>query len=803
MTWANFGILGIGGLLVSVPIILHFLFQPKPISVDFPALRFLKQKQQITRSRLRLKHFALLLIRCLLIALIALALAGPSVASSEFGNWLTLGGVGTSGLIVGLIALVAYFRSNKNWLLIGVLGVAFLGHLIFGGVSIARIMGSESTNLIGDTQAPVAALIVIDSSPRMQLEYENETRFDKAKAFGQWLLTQFPRDSQVCIAATDGDSPFFSVDVGAADRRIAKIETSYVGSKIPSAVEKGLETLKTSAHDRKEVYVLTDLTAESWTGESSKKLARQLSQNPEYSLFVIDVGVDQPNNFSLGQLQLSKVEISTDGDFSVQTQASRVGPAAQRTIVMQVEKVDPSRPVVRDGKTLFSEEAFQPQSKVVEIRENGSTSTEFNFSQRLEAGTYHGSVSIEGKDGLAVDDRRYFTFRVNEARQTLVVHPTNVNPNLLLSILATEESIADGSNRYEYQVATQSEFVEMDELDLFDAIFLVDPKPIPETVWTRLGGYVEGGGGLGLFLGANANNNGVADPSFLTDDAKRVIGGVLDQQWFNETDDLFLSPKEISHPIFKPIQGSETAILWNRFPVFKHWGIIPDATVNDDETTSLPTQTLLQYSNREPAIVERTIGSGRVLTMTTPISDFGNPDGRKRWNLLIRTRPVPLFLLLTGMVSHLVQTDADSLNVQVGQVSALKNDLSQNPDSYQVFSPIVDKPPTNLNSVDGQIRFRFNDSPGHYRFRGVFDEQVALRGFSSNLADEATNLTRIGPSELDDELGAGRYQLATEKNEISRQQGTTRRGQELYPFIIIMMLVILGLEFLMANRFYA
>lgn len=802
MIWANFGILGIGGLLVSVPIILHFLFQPKPISIDFPALRFLKQKQQTTRSRLKLKHFALLLVRCLLIALLALALAGPSVASSELGNWLTLGGVGVSGLIIGLVGLVAYFRTAKNWLLIGVLGAAFLAHLIFGGISLSQILTSESANLIGDSQAPVAALVVLDSSPRMQLEFENEIRLDKAKGFGQWLLTQFPRDSQVCVATTDGDSPYFSVDVGAADRRLMKLETTFAGAKIPSTVEQGLETLKTSPHERKEIYILTDLTAESWTGESTKKLTRTLAQSPELSLFVVDVGVDSPNNFALGQVRLSAVEISTKGRFSIQTEARNSGPAAQRTIKMTVEKLDASRPINRDGKTLFSEKAFPSQSVVVDIRENGSAPAKFDFNQTLQPGTYHGSVSIEGKDGLASDDRRYFTFRVSAARSTLVVHPENVNPQIMLSVLAPREAIEAGSNRFEYQVASQGEFAKLEDLTAFDAIFVLDPKPMSQDVWERLGSYVDGGGGVGLFLGQNANDNGVADASFLSEPAKRVIGGVLDQQWFNETDDLFLSPKELSHPMFKPIQGSETAVLWNRFPIFKHWGIVPGAAANSGRADSMPTQTLLRFGNREPAVIERTIGNGRVITMTTPITEYGYTPGRQRWNLLIRPRPVPLFLLLKGIVSHLVQSDADSLNVQVGQVSTLRNDLSQFPDAYKVFSPNPSKPATNLNSVDGQIRFRFNDSPGHYRFRGVLDEQVVLRGFSSNLSDNTTNLTRIGQDELDDVLGAGRYQLATQQNEISRQQGTMRRGQELYPFIVVMMLIILGLEFLMANRFY-
>ena len=800
MTWANLGILGVGGLLLCVPVILHFMFQPKPVSVDFPALRFLKQKQQTTRSRMRLKHIALLLVRCLLIALLALALAGPSVASSVLGNWVTLGGVGLSGLIIGLVAVAAFFREKKNWLLIGILGAVLLGHLAFGGISLSKILNSEETNLIGDRQAPVAALIVMDTSPRMELEFENETRLQKAQSIGQWLVTQFPNDSQVCVAPTTADGVFFSVDVGAADRRVAKLKTSFSGVKIPSKIAEGVDLLETSNMDRKEIYIVTDLTTESWTGENTKKLLRQLKRYPEYSLFVIDVGVESPFNYSLAPLQLSASEVSTNGELNLRTEIRRSGGAGQRTVKMEVEKIDPSRPVVRDQKTLFPTEVYAPQSKVVEVRENGSAGVEFEFSQSLTTGTYHGSIGIEGQDGLAIDDRRYFTFRVSPPRNTLVVQPANV-AKVMEILLAPSRSVAEGTNRFECEVVTQTEFNQMNDFKRYDAVFVMDPKPIADDRWELLQRFVENGGGLGLFLGPNANNKGFIDPAFTSEIAQRVIGGRLEQQWYDETDQLTLSPpSETSHPIFKPIRGSETTILWNRFPITKFWGFEQDSAAD-----APPTQILMRYTNREPAVVERTLGKGRVLTMTTPVTEPGFIPDRKSWNVLLGgsgLNPAPLYLLLQGIVTHLVQSDADSLNVQVGQVSTLQNDLRQFPDSYQVFSPIQDKPPTNLNSVDNQIRFRFNDAPGHYRFRGVFDDQVMLRGFSSNLPLAATNLTRIGAGDLDEILGPGRYQLATDQSEITRQQGTTRRGQELYPFVVVMMLLILGLEYLMSNRFY-
>ena len=793
MTWVNLGILGVGGLLLSVPVILHFMFQPKPVSVDFPALRFLQQSQQTTRSRMRLKHVALLLIRCLLIALLALALAGPSVASSVHGNWLTLGGVGVSGLIIGLVALAAFFRQQKNWLLIGILAAVLLGHAIFGVISLGKILNSEDANLIGDDQAPVAALIVMDTSPRMELEFENETRLQKAQAIGEWLVTQFPNDSQVCVSPTDGEGAFFSVDVGAADRRIDKLKTNFSGVKIPSTINDGLELLETSSLERKEIYIVTDLTAESWTGENTRQLLRKLNRLPEYSMFVIDVGVDSPSDFSLAPLQLSASEIPTTGQLNIRSEVRRIGAAGQRTVKMQVEKIDPSRPVVRDRKILYPTETFLPESKVIEVRENGTTPVLFEFSQSLTTGTYHGSVEIEGQDGLSIDDKRYFSFRVSPPRSTLIVHPENVDAQTLQSLL--------GVVAVEGEVVTQAEFEALTEFNQYDAVFVLDPNPIADDQWKLLQTFVENGGGLGLFLGPNANSKGFIDESFTTEIAQRVIGGRLEQQWFDDTDELVLSPpEETSHPIFRAIRGSETSILWNRFPVTKFWGF-----QQDNSADAPPTQTLLRYTNREPAVVERTLGKGRVLTMTTPITEFGYIRDRKSWNLLLGgtdLKPVPWYLLMKGIVSHLVQSDAESLNVQVGQISTLQNNLRQFPDSYQVFSPIEDKPTTNLNAVDNQIRFRFNDSPGHYRFRGVFDDQVLMRGFSSNLPLEATDLTRVGADTLDEILGPERYQLATDKSEITRQQGTTRRGQELYPFLVVMMLLILGLEYLMSNRFY-
>ena len=799
MNWANLSILGVGGLLLTVPIILHFLMQPKPKDIVFPAMRFLKQRQQRNRSRMRIRHFLLLLMRCLLIGLVALALAGPSVASGDFGNWLTVGGIGFSGLLVGLVMLLSFFREKKNWILIGILGALFLGHLIYGGISANRLLNSESAQLLGDEQAPIAALIVVDTSPRMDYKNDNKTRWEVANEMAQWLIGQFPADSQVCVLPTNNERPFFSVDVAAAKRRMETLETDFSGNTVPAALLDGLKILNKAQQERKEIYVVTDLTKQSWVGENPKALLKQLQNDPSTNLFLLDVGVESASNFSLTQLKLSDAEITQGGRLTISTEIARRGSAAPRTIKMSIEKPEPPRPVVRDERTLFPESTLDGQEITKELQANDSAPLKFTFSKSLPVGTYHGKIEIEGQDGLAIDDRRYFSIRVGESQRALIVHPENVNPAVLEVLLGPGDA-ESGSSKFETETIKQDELTNQESVNQtlaqYDAIFLLNPTPLKDENWQELEVFVQNGGGLGVFLGHNAADGPLADPGFQSEAAKRVLSGSLEQQWYNEDPDLFLSPKDLTHPMFKFVRLNETDVLWNQFPVFIHWGIEPDENYEE-----LPTQTVLRFGNREPAVIERTIGTGRVLVMTTPITEYGYVAGRTGWNRLLSGNPVPAYILLKGMTSFLAQHDTQSLNVEVGQSVSFNNDPQEYPETYQVFSPDPEKPPSNLNT-DKKLRYRFTNSPGHYRLKGIFNESVLLRGFSVNIDEAATNLDRIMPDELDSFLGADRYQLAKQKNEIQRKQGETRRGQEFFPLLMLMVLVVLAVEYLMSNRFY-
>src|SRR6187399_198171 len=80
----------LGGLAaVSVPIIIHLLNRRKFRKVVWAAMKFLQNAVEQNQRRMRIEDMILLALRCLLLALLALALARPafkSASSDVFGQ---------------------------------------------------------------------------------------------------------------------------------------------------------------------------------------------------------------------------------------------------------------------------------------------------------------------------------------------------------------------------------------------------------------------------------------------------------------------------------------------------------------------------------------------------------------------------------------------------------------------------------------------------------------------------------------------------------------------------------------------
>ena len=75
-----------GLLAVSIPVIIHLFNLQKPKKVLFPNVKFLKQVQQSTSNKLKLKHLLILLSRICFIVLLVLTFAQPFLINNDAGN---------------------------------------------------------------------------------------------------------------------------------------------------------------------------------------------------------------------------------------------------------------------------------------------------------------------------------------------------------------------------------------------------------------------------------------------------------------------------------------------------------------------------------------------------------------------------------------------------------------------------------------------------------------------------------------------------------------------------------------------
>ena len=165
MAFVNASLL-LGGMLMAVPVILHLMMRQKPRPLVFPAIRFIQQRRESNRRTLRLRHWLLLLLRALLIMLLAAAIARPSVNSDHWGNWVLIGLVS----IVLLLVLAATIGSWMNARGLAMVVLLLLVTLLLAAgdlVLLARVMDQDGKAMLGDQEAPVAAVLVIDSSQRM------------------------------------------------------------------------------------------------------------------------------------------------------------------------------------------------------------------------------------------------------------------------------------------------------------------------------------------------------------------------------------------------------------------------------------------------------------------------------------------------------------------------------------------------------------------------------------------------------------------------------------------------------------
>ncbi len=539
-------------------------------------------------------------------------------------------------------------------------------------------------------------------------------------------------------------------------------------------VDDALRLVGESSLPRKEVYVFTDRTRGVWTGPAAAALQRRLASVKNVGIYLIDVGVEAPQNFSLDELRLSGQVLSRNSTLRIESDLACTGAGGQREVELHL--LDD-----KQGDTQRSEQT-------VSLPPGGAQRIEFRLGG-LETGVHQGYVKIAGEDGLASDDLRYFTVQIEPSWRVLLVTTGKDGDDALFFA----EAVAPYSLRVKGSAAFQCDVTSADvlgqrPLENYAAVCLIDPAPLSPATWQKLNAFVGAGGGLAIFLGRHAGSAA----AFNDPGALELLPAPLLRQWHAGGREVYLAPENLEHPLLAKFRPLESGVPWDGFPVFRHWELGPLA-----EGAGV----VARYSNNLPALLEKPVGEGRVLLLTTPVSDAATL--RDLWNTLpTGDEPWPFVMLANEMLYYLVGSNTTRLNYLAGDTAVISLPRDQQHAVFLLTTPGGDVVRQSIDERQRALVVTSTEQPGNYRARAGGSAQGVDLGFSVNLSITAGALERASDEELKGVFGEYPFRLARNRDEIDRSVSAGRVGQELYPPLIVIVALLLGGELLLANRFY-
>ncbi|QEG33354.1 vWA domain-containing protein [Bythopirellula goksoeyrii] len=645
--------------------------------------------------------------------------------------------------------------------------------LLIAGLAFALARPTlRGSGLKGKEGAPLAVAMVMDNSLRMEYVERNHTRLTAASELAQSLVKQFPDETMIAVLDLSHATNSFVIDKTTADGRLVGLTAESNPRSLADAVRNAIELVAEQEDRRQEVFVFSDLAAEDFDEAGLATIRESLEEAPDVRIYVVDVGVEHPRNLSLAPLKLSASYLGPGEQLRVDVDLESVGYDEQPLLELFLE--DSTNKLVKRGQ------------RIVELDSTGTGHTEFVLSD-LSLGTHQGVVKLSTTDPLQFDNQRFFTVEVRPSVRVLLLGETNADTLFLREALSPSLLGENVQKRFD---TVGDRFANAAKIDFaqYDAVCLLDPPPLADEVWNHLADFARAGGGVGIFLGNRATPSGFNNPS-----AQQLLPGMLKLRSRQET---YFRPRRLDHPALAALRNYAEEIPWQIYPVWRFWQF-------DEAEMAGDSYVVAQYANNQPALVERPLGQGRVLTLTTPISDPLQPVGREPWNLLpTHPEPWPFVALVNNIVGYLSRNEDQELNYGAGETVNLRLSPRQHVTDFVLRDPNGEGLRRTLPPGEDTIRISTTGQLGNYRVAAGGRSGSLDEGFSVNAAAELSRLEQADPEAILAALPEGRVHLANSLDDVEQYVNIGRRGKELFSWAILMVVFVWGSEHLLSNRFY-
>jgi len=706
-----------GLLAAGIPILIHLLHKRKFIETDWAAMKFLLLATKKYSRRVRFEQLLVLLVRCLILLLLAIAFSRP--------YWSVQG---------------AFFESA----------------------------------------APVHRILVIDTSFSMRWNGEEQSIFEEARELARSQVSASNPGDAFQLIQISNSSPQALISRPSRQQayvleEIARMQPTAEYGNVGQALQTALEFLGQAQElAQKEVIVISDFQAQSWAPlqtdqESARVRSLMEAISKKSTLTLKDIGLAEEAN-------LAVIDFSSKSVFATLNQPVRLGVTLHNFGLLNQEDVN---------LQLFVDDQLVNQ-KLVKLPANADTQAEFTH-QFTRVGDHRLEVRL-AEDQLPLDNRRWIIMPVKKEINVLLVNGRQSGESMGRATDYLELALSPSLKEQPWQgmikphVISEGELANT-ELSLYDAVVICDVALFTENERDLLKGYVQRGGGLIISLGEQVNAENYNQTLFQPD------AGLLPLKLLNRRGDaqkhttLFeFDPLKYQHPIIEifkgnPDAGLETTHLYEYFQA----EILPDPN----------TRLILNYDTNDPAIVESSLGRGKVILITTSLD--------RRWGTWsIWPSFPPMMNELVLYVSTGKWEKREALVGQPLEIMALENQLTLSP---RMIAPDQEEFPLqsvlDTNTETRTITFNQTFQSGIYELDwGKTSSEKTF--YAVNVSPRESDLKHIGPQVIPPQYFRSQSSTPTLLNELSADRNTHTGLSENLLFTVLALIVV---ELLLLWRF--
>lgn len=548
-----------GGALLSAPILIHLLNRRRYKTVPWAAMDFLLRAMRRNRRRLRFESWLLLTVRCLLMALMGLALARPL------------------GCDDSVLARMAAQRTGLN-------------------------------------------ILIIDNSYSMAYPHprgDAQTQLDQAKLLAKGLISRMSSGSESVVIITASSPaaaivPKPSYDLEGARSAVDRIEQSSGGTDLAGALRLARRIASESGGlPHRSLVLITDGTQSAWEkpadAEAMSSLGRELGQTFQLSHY--DLAFNGQWNQAVQDLASASHLVSSKFPNDFLALVRGYGPTAAATLQWKLDdRLLPGNESITPGiDTPAQVQSGVPLAsggrRVLSVQLAGDDPLKID-NQRWRVINVASEVKV-----LIVEGDRGVTGLAGSAAflQTALTPPPSPG-----------STQAGSSSHFKAEVISDLELPNR-PLPEYRAIILTNVAVVQPAVADQLQKYVQGGGALLLFMGEQVN---IDNYNQVLLSRKLLPGPILRRVEIGNDAGSFLfdfNPNGVLHPFLQVFSGVERSGL-ETARIFTYLQVRPQADVAPNVVLRYQRDSRQGIDPHDPediAISEHVLGEGRVVYFST------------------------------------------------------------------------------------------------------------------------------------------------------------------------------------------